>query len=84
MILTKLFVEIDDFMKEFEVQMKQQLIGDGTLQRDRDNRLSMSEIMTIIVYFQMSDIETSKTTISVTCPNIFVESFRRCSRTNAS
>lgn len=59
-ILTKLFVEIDDFMKEFEVQMKQQLIGDGSVQRDRETRLSMSEIMTIIVYFQISGYRTFK------------------------
>lgn len=59
-ILTKLFVEIDDFMQEFVVQMKQRLIGDGSIQRDRDTRLSMSEIMTIVVYFQMSGYRTFK------------------------
>ena len=53
-ILTKLFVDIDDFMKEYEVQMKKQLITDGTIKRDRDTRLSLSEIMTIVLYFQIS------------------------------
>lgn len=60
MILTKLFVEIDDFMKEFEAKMKKQLIGDGKMRRDRDTRLSLSEVMTIIVYFQMSGYRNFK------------------------
>lgn len=50
-ILTRLFVEIDDCMKEFEVEMKKQLIGDETIKRNRDTRLSISEIMTIIISF---------------------------------
>ena len=60
MILTKLFVEIDDFMKEFELVMKQGLLGDGTIKRDRDTKLSLSEIMTIEVYFQMSGYRNFK------------------------
>lgn len=60
MILTQLFVEIDDFMKEFEETMKKQLISDGKMKRDRQSRLSLSEIMTIIVYFQMSKYRTFK------------------------
>lgn len=59
-ILTKLFVEIDDFMKEFEVQMKKHLITDGSIKRNRDTRLSLSEVMTIIVYFQMSGYRNFK------------------------
>jgi hypothetical protein len=60
MILTKLFVDIDDFMKEFEVEMKKGLICDGKMKRIRDTRLSLSEIMTIIVYFQMSGYRNFK------------------------
>ncbi len=60
MILTQLFVEIDDFMKEFEVTMKQKLIRDGKMKRDRNTRLSLGEIMTIIVYFQMSGYRNFK------------------------
>jgi len=60
MILTKLFVDIDDFMKEFEVEMKNRMINDGSTKRNRDTRLSLSEIMTIIVYFQISGYRNFK------------------------
>ena len=60
MILTKLFVDIDDFMKEFEVEMKNRMINDGSTMRNRDTRLSLSEIMTIIVYFQISGYRNFK------------------------
>ena len=39
MILTQLFVEIDDFMKEFVIEMKKQLISDGSMKRDRSTEL---------------------------------------------
>jgi len=60
MILTKLFVEIDDFMKVYEQNFNQELIGDGKKQRKRDTKLSFSEIMTIVVYFHMSGYRTFK------------------------
>ena len=47
-------------MKEFEVEMKKGLICDGKMKRIRDTRLSLSEIMTIIVYFQMSGYRNFK------------------------
>ena len=59
-ILTQLFVEIDDFMKEFEKEMKKQLISDGTVKRDRDTKLSLSEIMTIMVFFHISGYRNFK------------------------
>ena len=60
MILTQLFVEIDDFMKEFGKEMKKQLISDGTVKRDRDTKLSLSEIMTIVVFFHISGYRNFK------------------------
>lgn len=60
MILTKLFVEIDDFMKIYEPEMNKGLIGDGKTHRNRDTTLSLSEIMTIVVYFHMSGYRTMK------------------------
>ena len=54
MILTQLFVEIDDFMKEYEIEMKRQFISDGSMKRDRSTELSLSEIMTIVVLFHIS------------------------------
>ena len=60
MILTKLFVEIDDFMKKFEKELKKRLIEDGSVKRDRETKLSNSEIMTILVYFHISGYRTFK------------------------
>lgn len=60
MILTKLFVEIDDFMKIYEPNLNAELIGDGKRQRQRNTRLSLSEIMTIVVYFHMSGYRNFK------------------------
>ena len=60
MILTQLFVEIDDFMKEFKIEMKKQFISNGSMKRDRSTELSLSEIMTIVVMFHISGYRTFK------------------------
>lgn len=60
LILTKLFVEIDDFMKVFEKQMIRQLIGDGSIKRERDAQMSISEVMTVVVYFHISGYRNFK------------------------
>jgi hypothetical protein len=60
MILTKLFVEIDDFMKIYEPEMKKGMIGDGSVKRTRDGQLTLSEVMSIIVYFHMSGYRNFK------------------------
>jgi len=61
MILTQLFVEIDDFMKVFEQNFnKELLLSNAKQKRKRDTKLSLSEIMTIVVYFHMSGYRTFK------------------------
>lgn len=60
MILTKIFVEIDDFMKVYEPTSNLKLIGDGLRKRQRDTKLSLSEIMTIVVYFHISGYRNFK------------------------
>ena len=61
MILTRIFCDIDDFMKEFEVLYKQKLIEDKSKSKRKFNsKLSMSEIMTIVVYFHRSGYRTFK------------------------
>ena len=59
-ILTKIFVEIDDFVKEYGEEIKKRLISDGISKRVRESKLSMSEIMTIIVYFHIAKFRTFK------------------------
>ena len=60
MILTQLFVDIDDFYKAFEKEYRRRLIREGSVKRNRATKLSMSEIMTIVVFFQISKFRTFK------------------------
>ncbi len=50
----ELYCDVDDFCKVFIPQWQRQLLEDGTRTRQRDCRMSMSEIMTIIIGFHMS------------------------------
>jgi hypothetical protein len=50
-MLTKIFCEIDDFMQEFEENYKKKLIADKDSDVKYNSRLSMSEVMTILVYY---------------------------------
>jgi len=50
-MLTKIFCEIDDFMREFEEKYKERLIADKMSKVNYNSRLSMSEVMSILVYY---------------------------------
>lgn len=50
-MLTKIFCEIDDFMQEFEKSYKERLIADKESEVKYNSRLSMSEVMSIVVYY---------------------------------
>jgi hypothetical protein len=54
MDFTELFVEIDDFWKNLQLIYDTHLLEDGTRKRSRPCRLSISEIMTILIAFQTS------------------------------
>jgi len=54
MSLLELFCHVDDFCRVFEPVWQQRLIEDGLRRRRRSTRLSLSEIMTIIIYFHQS------------------------------
>ena len=54
MNFTELFVEIDDFWKNLQIIYDKHLLEDGTRKRSRPCRLSISEIMTILIAFQTS------------------------------
>ncbi|HEV2403532.1 MAG TPA: transposase [Candidatus Saccharimonadales bacterium] len=60
MELVALFYLIDEFCKEFEPVWRQQRIASGLAQRNKPCRLSLSEILTIIVWFHYSDHRTFK------------------------
>lgn len=55
-----LFCDVDDFCKEFEPKWEQRLVNDGKVKRIRKSKLSLSEVMTIIILFQSSNYRTFK------------------------
>ena len=54
MSLLELFVSVDDFCQIFLPVWEQKLMADGSKKRRRTGQLSISEIMTIIIYFHQS------------------------------
>src|SRR6476469_10771165 len=59
--LEDLFCSVDDFCQGFEGQWKQHLLGSGLQMRNRPRRLSLSEIMTILIAFHQSCYRNFKT-----------------------
>jgi hypothetical protein len=54
MSLLELFVSVDDFCQIFLPVWEKKLFADGSKKRHRTGQLSISEIMTIIIYFHKS------------------------------
>ncbi len=54
MSLEDLFCDIDDFCRLFLPAWHRQLLTDSARQRQRASRLTLSEIMTILIYFHQS------------------------------
>ena len=54
MSLLELFCDVDDFCQAFLPQWYGQLLSDGRIRRRRKTRISLSEIMTIVIYFHQS------------------------------
>jgi hypothetical protein len=55
-----LFAQLDDFCQTFEPACKTLLLESGTRQRHRKATLALSEVMTILVWFQQSSYRTFK------------------------
>lgn len=60
MDILPLFFEIDEFCQVFEPLWKKRLLADGLKQRHRRRRLSLSEVMTILVLFHRSGYRNLK------------------------
>ena len=54
MSLLELFVSVDDFCQIFLPMWERKLLADGSKKRCRAGQLSISEMMTIIIYFHQS------------------------------
>ena len=69
-----LFCDVDDFCLGFETQFQQRLLTDGIRSRNREGRLSQSEIMTIAIAFQLShyrDFKAFYNNLLATGANLF-------------
>jgi len=60
MHLTKIFYEVDEFCKQFEKQFERRLLSVGEDKRKRAFSLTLSEIMTIMIYYHESGYKTFK------------------------
>lgn len=58
--LKELFCHIDDFCQQFEPKWHGMLLGEGAKHRQRQRSLSLSEIMTILVYFHQQHCRNFK------------------------
>ena len=55
-----LYCAVDDFCNAFEAAWRSRMIADGEQRRNRPGRLSLSEMLTIMIGFHMSDYRTFK------------------------
>ncbi len=60
MCLIELFCEIDDFCLNFEAQWKQTLLSSNSRKREKKCRLTLREVMTIVVHFHQSNYRCFK------------------------
>ncbi len=58
--LLELFCDVDDFCQSFVPAWQQQMLTSGDIQRQRERRLSISEIMTILIHFHQSHYRNFK------------------------
>ena len=59
-ILTRIFVEVDDFCKSIEKELRAHRIEDGKVHRNRASGLSESELISIVIAFHQSGFRTLK------------------------
>lgn len=59
--LIEMFCEVDDFSKEFEKKTSTRLLAGPLKRRNRKNKMSPSEVMTLLIAFHRSGYRTFKT-----------------------
>ena len=59
--LVEIFCDIDDFCKDYESNRQEKVLGvDGIKRRNRNTQLSVSEVMSILIFFHLSHYRTFK------------------------
>jgi hypothetical protein len=61
MSLLELFCQVDDFCRAFAPTWQQVQLASGAICRNRARSLSLSEIMTILIWFHYSGYRNFKT-----------------------
>jgi Transposase DDE domain len=61
MDILRLFFDCDEFCREFDLYLSAKQLSDGKGHRHRDSRMSISEVMTIVILFQLSGFRNLKT-----------------------
>ncbi|WP_104399763.1 IS982 family transposase [Vibrio penaeicida] len=59
--LDAIFIDVDDFCQAFLPAWEKRLIASGTKQRNKPSRLSVSEVMTLVISFHQSGFRDFKT-----------------------
>jgi hypothetical protein len=71
--LEEWFCCVDDFCQRFEPVWQRQLLSSGLQQRDRDRRLCLSEIMTILIGFHDSTLSHLQALLLGSCLCVLAE-----------
>lgn len=58
--LTTLFCSVDDFWKQFRYEWEERLISNGKAKRGPEPELSISEMLTIVIWFHQSNFRSFK------------------------
>src|SRR5260221_2104520 len=61
MSLLELFCSVDDFCQEYAMSGQGKELGSGKARRERQGKLNLSEVMTIIIHFHQSHYRDFKT-----------------------
>src|SRR5271156_2039721 len=60
MNLTTIFYHVDEFCKLFEKEFAIRVLASGKSMRKRKSSLKLSEVMTVVIYYQQSGYKTFK------------------------
>jgi len=76
MLLTTIFYHVDNFCKDFEIFLKEKSIKDKKSKAGRKRKMTMSEVITIIIYFHHSRMRTFKDYYNIVIKGLLKNAFK--------
>ncbi len=73
--MVELFRDVDDFRKVFIPLIRKKMPEDGTQKRQHNDRMTTSEIMTIVMSFHMSHYREFKNYYLIYASHVYKEGF---------